>query len=129
MPHNRHTNFDEFRNLITELLTLHIPLKTAEDIEAAVQYFSDTIQWACWNTTLEQTSPLKTNECRLLIKQKILDKRRLRRHWHQLRISRNKHLLNTATRELKQLLNDNRNHNIQTFPQGLTPTASTDYSL
>jgi exonuclease III len=53
---NRRTNFDEFRNLITE------QLKTAEDIEATVQYFSDTIQWACWNTTPEQTSPLKTNE-------------------------------------------------------------------
>jgi hypothetical protein len=34
---NRRTNFDEFRNLITERLALHIPLKTAEDIEAAVQ--------------------------------------------------------------------------------------------
>jgi hypothetical protein len=81
------------------------------------------------NTTPEQTSPLKTNECPLLIKQKILDKRRLRRRWHQLRTSRNKRLLNTATRKLKQLINNNRNHNIQTFLQGLTPAASTDYSL
>jgi ribosomal protein S21 len=58
-------------------------------------------------------------------KKKILDKRRLRRHWHQLRTTKNKRLLNAATRELKQL-NNNRNHNIQTFLQGLTPTASTD---
>jgi hypothetical protein len=47
-----------------------MPLKTAEDIEAAVQYFNDTIQWACCNTTPEQTNPLKTKECTLLIKQK-----------------------------------------------------------
>jgi hypothetical protein len=122
---NRRTNFDEFRNLITERLTLHIPRKTAENIEATVQYFNDTIQCTCWNTTPEQSSPLKTNECPLLIKQKILDKCVLRRRWHQLRTSRNKRLLNTATRELKELLN-NRNHNIQSFHQGLTPT---DYSL
>jgi hypothetical protein len=102
------------------------PLKTAEDIEAAFQYFNDTIQWVCWNTTPEQTNTLKTNECPLLIKQKVLGKRRLRRRWHQLRTSRNKRLLNT--RELKQLLN-NINHNIETFLQALTPTASTDYLL
>jgi hypothetical protein len=38
-------------------------------------------------------------------------------------------ILNTATCEIKRLLNNNRNHNIQTFLQGLTPTAPTDYSL
>jgi hypothetical protein len=48
-----------------------------------------------------------------------LDKRRLRRNWHQLRTSKNKRLLNAAARELKQLLNNNRNHNIQTFLKGL----------
>jgi hypothetical protein len=37
-----------------------------------------------------------------------------------------KPLLNTATRELNS---SNINHNIQTFIQGLTSTASTDYSL
>jgi hypothetical protein len=40
-------------NLITKRLTLNIPLKIAEDIEAAVQFFNDTIQWAGWNTTPE----------------------------------------------------------------------------
>jgi hypothetical protein len=38
-------------------------------------------------------------------------------------------LLNTATQELKQLFNNNRNDCIQTFLQGLTPTESTDYSV
>jgi hypothetical protein len=38
-------------------------------------------------------------------------------------------LLNTATQELKQLLNNNRSDCIQTFLQGLTPTESADYSL
>jgi hypothetical protein len=31
--------------------------------------------------------------------------------------------------ELKQLLHDHKDYNIQTFLNGLTPTASTDYSL
>jgi hypothetical protein len=38
-------------------------------------------------------------------------------------------LLNTATRELKQLFNNNKNDCIQTFLQGLTPTESIDFSL
>jgi hypothetical protein len=40
-----------------------------------------------------------------------------------------KRLLNTATQELKQLLNRNKEDCIQTFLEGLTPTESTDYSL
>jgi hypothetical protein len=43
---NRHTNWDDFRHLINQTLTLKVSLKTKEDIEAAVKFFSDTIQWA-----------------------------------------------------------------------------------
>jgi hypothetical protein len=62
-----------------------------------------------------QTSSLKTNECPLLIKQKI-------------RTNADYADIGTIC-EQKQLLNNNRNYSIQTFLQGLTPTASTDYSL
>jgi hypothetical protein len=62
------------------------------------------------------------------MKQKIEDER-LRRDWHRLRTPESKRLLNIATQELKQLLNNNKNYCIQTFLQGLTPTKSTDYSL
>jgi hypothetical protein len=34
-------------------LTLNMPLKTEEDIEAAANFFNDTIQCAGWNATLE----------------------------------------------------------------------------
>jgi hypothetical protein len=43
---NRHTNWDDFRHLINERLTLNVSLKTVEDIEAEVKFFNDTIQWA-----------------------------------------------------------------------------------
>jgi hypothetical protein len=67
--------------------------------------------------------------CPILIKQKIEEERRLRRCWHQLRTPESKRLLNTATQELKQLLNNNKNDCNETFLQGLTPTEATDYSL
>jgi hypothetical protein len=57
-PHhlsNRQTNWDLFRHLITERLTLKIPLKTPEDIEEAVKLFNDTVQWAGWTATPSPT--------------------------------------------------------------------------
>jgi hypothetical protein len=121
---NRHTNWDYFRHLINQRLTLNVPLKTEEDIEAAVKSFNDTVQWAGWNATPEHTDALKIYDFPIILKQKIEEKRRLRRDWHRLRTPESKRLLNTATQELKQLLNRNKNDCIQTFLQGLTPTTN-----
>jgi hypothetical protein len=52
---NRHTNWDDFRYLINQRLTLNVSLKTEEDIEAAVKFFNDTVQWAGRNATPEHT--------------------------------------------------------------------------
>jgi hypothetical protein len=40
---NRHTNWDDFRHLINQRLSLNISLKTEEDIEAAVKFFSGQV--------------------------------------------------------------------------------------
>jgi hypothetical protein len=45
---NIHRSWDAFRHLINERLILNVPLKTEEEIEAAVKFFNDTIQWAGW---------------------------------------------------------------------------------
>jgi hypothetical protein len=54
----RHTNRDDFRHLINQRLSLHVSLKPKEDIEAAVKFFNDTVQWAGWNATPEHTDTL-----------------------------------------------------------------------
>jgi hypothetical protein len=51
---NRHTNWNDFRHLINQRLTLNVSFITEEHIEAAVKLF-DTIQWAGWNSTPEHT--------------------------------------------------------------------------
>jgi hypothetical protein len=43
----QHTNWDDFRRLINERLILKVSFQIEEDIEAAVKFFNDTIQWAC----------------------------------------------------------------------------------
>jgi hypothetical protein len=67
---NRHKNWDDFRHLVNQRLTLNFSLKTEEDIEAAVKFFNDTIQCAGWNATPEHTDTLQTNGCPIFIKQK-----------------------------------------------------------
>jgi hypothetical protein len=99
---NRHTNWDDFRQLIKIRLTLKVSLKTEEDIEAAVEFFNDTIQWAGWNVAPEHIDTVKTYDCHTLIKQKIEEKRRLRRDWHRLRTPESKRLLNTGTQATPQ---------------------------
>jgi hypothetical protein len=68
---NRHTNWDDFRRLANERLTLNIPLKTEENIEAAAKYFNDAIQCAGWNAMLEHKRTLKAYDCPIIIKQRI----------------------------------------------------------
>jgi hypothetical protein len=40
---NKLTNWDYFKRLINERLLLQIPLKTTDDIEEAVKFFTDTV--------------------------------------------------------------------------------------
>jgi hypothetical protein len=93
----RHTNWVDFRHLINHRLTLNGSLKTEEDIQAAVKFFNDTVQWADWNTTPEHRDTLKIYGCPILIKQKIEEERRLLRGWQRLRTPESKRLFNTAT--------------------------------
>jgi hypothetical protein len=101
-----------------------VPLKTDSDIEAEIKNFNNIIQLAGWTTTPEHTEACQTYDCPILIKQKLLNKRRLCRNLHRFCTPESKRLLNAATNELKQLL-----ASFKTFLQDLSPAASTDYSL
>jgi hypothetical protein len=106
-----------------------MPLKTDAQIEDVVKYFTD-IQWARWTATPEDTyTPLTASDCPIFIKQKLAGKTRVRKEWHRYRTLTSKRLPNRAMQEIKQLLHEHKNSNIQTFLHGLAPMASTDYSL
>jgi hypothetical protein len=81
---NRLTNWDDFRRLITDRLTLNVSLETEEDIEATVKFLNDTIYWAGLNATPEHRETLKAYDCPILIKQTTEEKRRLHRDRHRL---------------------------------------------
>jgi hypothetical protein len=123
---NTKTDWDASHHLLNERLLLNVSFKTNSDTEAAIKNFNNITQWACWTTTPEHNEARQTYDCPILIKQKLLNKRRLRRNWHRFRTPESRQLLNTATRELKQLLADTNKASFQTFLQDLSPTASTD---
>jgi hypothetical protein len=52
---------------VSTRLTLKVSLKTEEDIEAAVEFFNNTIQWAGWNAMPQHTDTVKTYDCPILI--------------------------------------------------------------
>jgi hypothetical protein len=79
---NRKNNWDYFRHLITTNLTLNVPLKTEAQIEDAVKYFTDLIQWVGWTDTSETTCNTSSCDYPIFIKQKLVVKRRLRKEWH-----------------------------------------------
>jgi hypothetical protein len=118
-----------FRLLLTDHFDLNVPLKTTSDIEAAINTFTNLIQWAGWTSTPEPSKVRPASNCPLLIKQKLLDERRLHRTWLRFRSPYIKRQINKATRELKQLLSDNNNASFKHYIQNLFPIASTDYSL
>jgi hypothetical protein len=50
---NRYAKWEAFRYFVSEKLSLKVPLKTEEDIEAAVKYFNDTMQWDSWKVSVD----------------------------------------------------------------------------
>jgi hypothetical protein len=126
---NRLANWDYFKHPLNQRLLLQIPLKTTDDTEEAVKFFTDTVQWAGWKANPPLPDRTGINACPLKIQQQLAAKRKLRRNWQHFRTPENKKLLNAATQDLKQLIRTLKNDQVQTFLQELTPTAATDYSL
>jgi hypothetical protein len=110
-------------------LLLQIPLKTPDDVEAVVQLFTETVQWAGWQATPTLPAMPRIHGCPIVIKQKLAEKRKLRPDWHSFRTPESKQLLNTTTQDLKQLIRQIKNDHVQSFLQDLQPMAAADYSL
>jgi hypothetical protein len=75
----KHTNWETFRTIIKENLPFDVPLKTNGDIEEYIHQFVHIIQQAAWSSTPTSYRICQVNKCAPRIKQKILDKRKLRK--------------------------------------------------
>lgn len=91
---------------------------------------TNTIQSACWECTSEETGSCSGH---IIIpwdiKNKILEKRRLRRVWHASQHPEDKTTFNKATSELKNMIKADKDATLQTHLESLTATSGTNYSL
>lgn len=127
--HNRKTDWCFFRRTLNDSLELNIPLKTKHDIEIAVEIFNRKIQNAAWQSTPQDKPKTNYLEYPDEIKDKLAEKRRLRRIWQNRRYPEDKRRFNTATRELRRMIQKLKNDTFQEYVQGLSATDDTDYSL
>jgi hypothetical protein len=127
--HNKHTDWAHFRCLVSGSLNLQVPLKTEADITEAVEQLNRSIQQAAWNSTPVLKNKVCNNFVPLTIREKLSEKRRLRKIWQQTRHPLDKTALNKATKELKSLLATDKNNKMDTHLLNLDTTKATDYSL
>ncbi|XP_011063431.1 PREDICTED: RNA-directed DNA polymerase from mobile element jockey-like [Acromyrmex echinatior] len=126
---NRRTDWTYFREQVEKTLNTSISLKTENEINESVEHFNLSIQQAAWNATSFSYTKGKDNEWSDLTKQKITEKRRLRKQWQMTRSPEIKTKLNRATKHLQKLLNYEKNQRTQEYLQNLGATQATDYSL
>lgn len=99
--HNNKTDWENFRDYVNSKIDLNIKLKSEEDIEAATKNFTNLIQEACWKCTpVLDEKYRKPNNLTKDIKNKLRQKRQLRRVWHGTRKKKDKEEFNKAAREL-----------------------------
>ncbi|GBP27257.1 Probable RNA-directed DNA polymerase from transposon X-element [Eumeta japonica] len=107
--HNKRTNWPLFRALTDEAFSVPIALQTKGDIVDAVEYFTTSVQSAAWNSTPINQHKLTEQHIPTNILQKISEKRALRKLWQQNRCPETKKRLNHKIKELKRILNNDRN--------------------
>lgn len=127
--HNKITNWPLFRELIDKAFQEPVSLKSNDEITEAVLYFNKSVQDAAWSST----PPLPPRNTDIYVAKHILDKvtqkRRIRKRWQQTRDPVAKKQLNHVSRQLKHILDKDRNDGFHNYLTGLDATASSDYSL
>lgn len=127
--HSRNTNWDIFRHHLDHLITLNISLKSEIEIEKAVESLTKSIQTAAWLATPDRNIQHLEEPCPIIVKEKIAQKRKIRKQWQTSKTAEDKMRLNKITKELKNLLYKLKNQGIQEYLKNLSATEATEYSL
>lgn len=127
--HNSQTDWDGFRDYIDREICLRVPLKTADDVDDACVYITNLIQVAAWSNTPEVQNKTSSTVLPNEIKQKIAEKRRLRRIWQQTRHPHDRTLFNRAIKELRKTLHEVNAAAMKNRLQNISSTGKGVYSL
>lgn len=128
--YNKSTNWDMYQEVVERKVKLRNPIKTITDIEETVESINKIIHEAANASTKPRKKlPLMLNQYPKTIKEKISERRNLRKIWQRTRYPADKAAFNRASNELKNLTKSFKNYNLQTYLSNLTPSLDTNYSL
>jgi hypothetical protein len=80
--HNYKTNWEKYREEITNNINLKIKLKTQEDLELTIETLTKVMQQAATQSTPPLKPQICSNNTPLEIKQFLKEKRKARAMWH-----------------------------------------------
>lgn len=127
---NNKTNWDLFRQILNEKISLSASIKSNFELEEELENLTQNIQQAAWKSTPEQKSRGKEGILYPLeVRELVKEKRRARKLWHNSRAPGDKATYNRLANELKALIKSNRNESIANYLKKLTALKDTDYSL
>lgn len=127
--YSKKTNWEVYRTTLDEIINLNVSLKTPEELNVVVTNFTKAIQNAAWIATPDHNQVTVKEKCPIVVKEKILEKRKLRKKWQITRTENDKKKFNKSAKELKQLLMQIKNQSIQEYLSSLSASEATDYSL
>jgi hypothetical protein len=126
---NNLTDWDMFQATLVNRINLRVALSTNDELQEEVQKFVSDIQHAAWEATPLILIKVKGNTYPQEVRNKIAEKRKIRKKWQMTRDPRLKTELNRITRDLRRTILDIKQQSIEAYLQELTDDASTDYSL
>jgi len=100
-------NWEKFREIIEQEVKLKTRLKCPNDVEDAVQNFTEIIQSAAKPNLSQNFFLIPIHICKLCVK-----KRRAKAIWQRTRLPSDKHLFNNLASSLKRILKQLRNDNL-----------------
>ncbi|KAF0718979.1 Uncharacterized protein FWK35_00025419 [Aphis craccivora] len=115
------TDWNKFREIIEQNINLKIRLKCPNELENAVQHFTEIIQTAAWSSTIKKpwkaqnSFPIPTRVHELIAK-----KRPARSLWQRTRLPSDRQSFKNLASSLKRILKQLRNDNFSSWVSSLT---------
>ncbi|KAH9642062.1 hypothetical protein HF086_015183, partial [Spodoptera exigua] len=116
-------------DIITTEIQLKVSLKTCDEIERAIEGLNKLIHDAANRSTSQKSRTAKEHVYPEFIKDCINERRRLRRVWQNTHYPTDKTAFNKASQQLKSLIKELQNENLQSYLANITHTSDTNYSL
>ncbi|KAL4119135.1 hypothetical protein QTP88_011986 [Uroleucon formosanum] len=119
---NRTTNKLQFHELVDQRIKLNVKLKSKDDLDSAVNNFTNIIQSSAWSSSKQTTPPSNLSPMPAHIREVIVQKRRARAHYQRSRLPSHKQMYNKLSNSLKKLLAKHKSNSFTSYLTNLSPT-------